>query len=312
MFDLHFHSNISDGKNSIDEILKKASEQDLKFIALTDHDMISGGEFAINAKTFGINTCQSTEISTRDLKNKKSLHLTCYSKKFGDDIKKILENTVEKKQQLIIKQIEKLKEKGFKIEINDFLNYWLNLGKKIDSLNRFNISQFLLNNSYNVELAKNISGIKNMDPEIFFEIFLKEKGEFYSDYGLKYGIDVPEYEPSIEVCGALRKSNNAILSIAHPNLTFKKEGLEYFKNIFPYYFEIGVNGIEINTKADKKWIEIIYEFKNKYGIIITAGSDNHKIGFTDSKHGDFGKLNPTLTIEDKKLIIKEFNKRLEN
>ena len=33
------------------------------------------------------------------------------------------------------------------------------------------------------------------------------------------------------------KTNDAIISIAHPNLSFKKEGLEYFKKIYPYYVE---------------------------------------------------------------------------
>ncbi len=39
MYDLHIHSNFSDGKASIDEIAKKAKEMGLKVIAIVDHSL---------------------------------------------------------------------------------------------------------------------------------------------------------------------------------------------------------------------------------------------------------------------------------
>ena len=38
MIDLHIHSNNSDGTDSVEEILKKAEEQRLEYISITDHD----------------------------------------------------------------------------------------------------------------------------------------------------------------------------------------------------------------------------------------------------------------------------------
>ncbi|MDD3144902.1 MAG: PHP domain-containing protein [Candidatus Gracilibacteria bacterium] len=312
MFDMHFHSIASDGKNSNEEIVNYAFSKNLQFIALTDHDVISGDNFKNEAKEKGINSCYSTEISARDLKNKKSLHLTCYSRSFGKNIRDILENTVEKKKLLIIKQVEKLKNSGFKIDLNEFLNYFLSMGKKLETLNRYNIGQYIFLTPENRILAQKISGKIDINPQSFFEIFLKEAGEQYSKYGLKYGIDVPEYEPNIEICGVLARTNNAIISIAHPNLSFKKEGLEYFKSIYPYYVENGINGIEINSIASKEWIETIYKFREKYGIIITAGSDNHSIGEIDNKHSDLGDLNPLLNQNERLLILKNFQKKLGN
>ena len=46
MIDLHTHSNISDGELPPELLMKKAAEQDLKAIALTDHDTIRGLESA--------------------------------------------------------------------------------------------------------------------------------------------------------------------------------------------------------------------------------------------------------------------------
>lgn len=316
MFDLHFHSIVSDWKNSWEEIINNAYAKNLKFIALTDHDAISSEDFISKAKEKWIESCYSTEISARDLKNKKSLHLTCYSKSFWKNIRDILENTVEKKQLLIIKQVEKLKISGFKVELNDFLNYFLSIWKKLETLNRFNIWQYLFLDPENVVLAQKISWKIDINPESFFEIFLKEIWEKYNEYWLKYWIDVPEYEPNIEICWFLAKTNNAIISIAHPNLSFKKEWLEYFKSIYPYYVENWINGIEINSKADMEWIETIYEFKEKYSIIITSWSDNHCIWKVDNKHSDLWELNPLLSENDRLLILKNFqnrlNKKLEN
>ncbi|GAJ18037.1 unnamed protein product, partial [marine sediment metagenome] len=40
--ELHVHSYHSDGKNSVEEIVEAAKEEKLDFIALTDHNTISG------------------------------------------------------------------------------------------------------------------------------------------------------------------------------------------------------------------------------------------------------------------------------
>jgi len=312
MFDMHFHSIASDWKNSNEEIVNYAFNKSLQFIALTDHDVISWEDFINEAAEKWINSCYSTEISARDLKNKKSLHLTCYSRNFWKNIRDILENTVEKKQLLIIKQVEKLKNSGFKIDLNEFLNYFLSMWKKLETLNRYNIWQYIFLTPENRILAQKISWKIDINPQSFFEIFLKEVWEQYSKYWLKYWIDVPEYEPNIEICWVLARTNNAIISIAHPNLSFKKEWLEYFKSIYPYYVENWINWIEINSIASKEWIETIYKFREKYGIIITAWSDNHSIWEIDNKHSDLWDLNPILNQNERSLILENFKKKLGN
>lgn len=60
--ELHVHSNHSDGKNSIDEIIEKAKEEGLNFFALTDHDVVSGYDFIPQDKNFPI--IKGVEITT--------------------------------------------------------------------------------------------------------------------------------------------------------------------------------------------------------------------------------------------------------
>ena len=40
--DLHIHSNYSDGSDSIEELLKHITQNEIKIFALTDHDTING------------------------------------------------------------------------------------------------------------------------------------------------------------------------------------------------------------------------------------------------------------------------------
>ena len=44
--DLHTHSTASDGRYSPSEVVKKAFERGVKYLALTDHDTVSGIEEA--------------------------------------------------------------------------------------------------------------------------------------------------------------------------------------------------------------------------------------------------------------------------
>ncbi|NOK59479.1 MAG: PHP domain-containing protein [Chloroflexi bacterium AL-W] len=66
--DLHIHTNHSDGNNSVEEVLTYiATHTDLKLIAITDHDTISGALKAQQlAGSFGVEVIVGEEISTAD------------------------------------------------------------------------------------------------------------------------------------------------------------------------------------------------------------------------------------------------------
>ena len=58
--------------------------------------------------------------------------------------------------------------------------------------------------------------------------------------------------------------------------------------------ERGVNAIEINSKANKKWIEEIVKVKEKNNLILTFWSDCHSIWNIDDKHESYWNLNTNL------------------
>ncbi len=64
--DLHIHSTVSDGRFSPEEVVSKAAERGLTFIALTDHDSVDGIAAALAAaKSFpDLKVIPAVEIST--------------------------------------------------------------------------------------------------------------------------------------------------------------------------------------------------------------------------------------------------------
>ncbi len=70
LVELHCHSNFSDGKASIEEILKYAKSIGLGAIAITDHDTGKGSDAALKlAKNYGIIVIPGIEIKCRDREN---------------------------------------------------------------------------------------------------------------------------------------------------------------------------------------------------------------------------------------------------
>jgi hypothetical protein len=81
---LHLHSNHSDGGSTINEVVKKLSEEDIEIAALCDHDGISGVvHFQAATEKVGIKSITGFELSTCYLK-RFYVHILAY----GFDIRK--------------------------------------------------------------------------------------------------------------------------------------------------------------------------------------------------------------------------------
>ena len=64
MIDLHVHTTASDGQYTPSQIVEKAAEKNLKAIAITDHDTISGLEEAKEAgRKLGVTVVPGIELN---------------------------------------------------------------------------------------------------------------------------------------------------------------------------------------------------------------------------------------------------------
>lgn len=250
MIDLHTHSYLSDGTCSPKEIIKLAYKNNIKAIALTDHDNIEGNIEAENeAIKLNIDFLRGIEISARyeggriihilglgiDIKNKKFLEVY-------DSIKKAREESV-------INIISILRSQGIYIDYDTLRERSVN-----KYLDRYDIHRYFIDR-----------GICTKAQEVW---------DKYLDpipYGIEELIDVRKAIEIIKEAGGLS-------FLAHYN---KKIGLYgYTKSELEEHIlqlkNIGLDGIEqyypSYSEEDKDYVNYLIE---KYKFISSGGTDFH-------------------------------------
>lgn len=258
--DFHVHSTASDGLLSPEAVVERANKNLVKYLALTDHDTVSGlARAKEKAKLLGINFIPGIELSTDY--NGESIHILGFfrdnsytSKEFID----YLQELKEKRNIRAVKMIEKLKE-----EFNIIIDKDKILKREgIGVIARPHIAYEIINSGYNYT-----------KDEIFDKLI---------------GKGCPAYVPTTKLPPKdgvkLLKKYNALVFLAHPIL-IKNSPLTDF-------LSFGFDGIEAvyfqNSKEDEKSLT---KFAIENNLLISAGSDCHGDFEGDTKHGDIGCMN---------------------
>lgn len=240
-FDLHTHSNYSDGDLSVEENVKKALEMGFSGIAITDHDNIDSWRDIDNGD-FDITVIKGVELSTYH-KNE-VVHILGYYLNDGGDYSE-LDNTLKKIREDRYKRLEKiielLKPLGITLTVEDVL-------KEADgAVGRPHIASAILKKYPERGYTKN---------EIFDRFI---------------GNDAPAYVPvnDFQTKDAIKllKDNHCLVVLAHP-LLIKK-----FK--YQELIDYGIDGIEgYYCYRDGVHPEVI-AYGDDLGLIVTGGSDYH-------------------------------------
>ena len=263
--DLHTHSTASDGRYSPSEVVKKAFERGVKYLALTDHDTVSGIEEAnAEAEKLDIHFIPGVELSTTY--KGETVHILGYFK--GDDYKNpdlnhFLEDLKTKRIERAHEIVRRLKKfNDIEIDVNDILKN----GK--DTIARPHIAKAIMDAGY------------NYTKEYIFDNFIGDHCPAY----------VPANKLDAEEGIKLLRSYNAIIVLAHPVLLKKLNVLDVLHLDFD-----GIEGIYgLNTPEDTKNFLKIVDQKN---IITSCGSDSHGYEGDDKKHGILGSM----SIEEERL-----------
>lgn len=263
--DLHTHSTASDGRYSPSEVVKKAFERGVKYLALTDHDTVSGIEEAnAEAEKLDIHFIPGVELSTTY--KGETVHILGYFK--GDDYKNpdlnhFLEDLKTKRIERAHEIVRRLKKfNDIEIDVNDVLKN----GK--DTIARPHIAKAIMDAGY------------NYTKKYIFDNFIGDHCPAY----------VPANKLDAEEGIKLLRSYNAIVVLAHPVLLKKLNVLDVLHLDFD-----GIEGIYgLNTPEDTKNFLKIVDQKN---IITSCGSDSHGYEGDDKKHGILGSM----SIEEERL-----------
>jgi predicted metal-dependent phosphoesterase TrpH len=238
--DLHIHSVVSDGSDTVEQIIEAAEKKGLGAVAITDHDTLS--HISLIPYDASIKIIGGIEISSVHRKTNTRAHVLGYSIKKPKIITALTQPLLEARNSNSEKQAEILTLSGLYIDM--------------DRLARAD-GKFLYKQHIMDWLVAT-----GQAPDMFGEFYQKTfKQGGICDFDIEY-IDVFEAVSVIKEAGGL-----AVL--AHP-------GQQQNFWLIPELVSLGLDGLELNHHThSEKDREIIREYSNQYGLFLSGGSDYH-------------------------------------
>jgi len=256
--DFHVHTTSSDGVLSPTEVVQRAHKNNVKYLAITDHDTLSGLNEAIyESVKYDVTLIPGIELSTQH--NNESVHVLGFFKDDSFENKELIKELTKIKDHRIIRAkriVHKLKEE-FNIEVN----FEKILKDAKDTIARPHIAREIVKCGY---------------PYTVDEIFDNFIGKSCKAY-------VPTLKLSTSDGVKLLKKYNALVFLAHPKFIFNSNINEFL--------DMNFNGLESiyyqNTDEEN---HNFLKLANENNLLISCGSDFHGSLKTDARHGDIGSM----------------------
>lgn len=237
--DFHIHSTVSDGSDSIEEIIELANEKGLDYIAITDHDTVS--HFSQIPPHSGVTVIPGIEVSSVDRTGRR-VHLLAYNLKDPELVAAFTQPTLEARNRNSEKQAQILADHGYSIDI----------GRLARADGKFLYKQHIMDWLVSTGQADEIFGS-------LYKSMFKNGGMCHFD--IEYA-DVFDAIDTIKAAGGL-----AVLAHSGQQQNF---------DLIPALVEHGLDGLELNHHANsEKDKGIIRGYAGKFGLFLTGGSDYH-------------------------------------
>lgn len=260
--DLHVHTTKSDGVLTPHQVLEEAVKNNVKYLAIADHDTIAAytEKFFEEAKEKGINIIPAVEISTK--LSGKSVHVLGYNIDVND---KHFINELYHLRNIrhdYLKEVtKKLEELGYEVDFQKL--------NEIDSVTKAHIADDVVTNKKNKPLLKETFG------------HIPNRGEFIEtimNYGCPGYVKKRTITP-VDAADLIRSAGGTVI-LAHPVAYFYEDNLKA-KDILKLINDMAADGIEGNyiyiDSKDKKHncIKKWNSFATRHNLISTIGSDFH-------------------------------------
>jgi len=240
--DLHTHSFFSDGIFSPEEVIKKARDNRIRFLGLTDHDTIAGLPRAIkHGKKLGLEIVPGVELSC-NLGNRE-VHILGYYFYLPGELQNTLRWIRNKRFSRAYKMVELLTGLRYFLTMDELL---FEAGKAAPG--RLHLARLMLKKGH-------VSSTKEA-----FDNYLNPGKPAYVprqklDY--RYGIN-------------LLKKSTAVTMLAHPGST--SEDASTIKLLI----ETGIDGLEVfHPHHDQEQIEYYSKLAKEENLLVGGGTDFH-------------------------------------
>ncbi len=266
--DLHIHSNSSDGKFTVTEIMQEAKSRNIDFLAVTDHDNINCQSHAIaESKKAGIRYVTGVELNVTfshpDFQNGKAVSLDFLGYQFDPQNKTLLdklETMAKYRQERASKILDNLnvefkKENIPSLTVDDFRR----IEESVDgTLGRPHIADYLVK-----------KGI------------VKTRQEAFDKYLVK--CDIPKFPLFLEEASKRIRDAGGKLVLAHPNdphgtsLASLSKVLGEQTRIVKEKMLSFIDGVECwHSRNTPETTSHYVAFAKSEGLMMTGGSDCHQ------------------------------------
>ena len=255
MIDLHTHTNCSDGTDSPRELVNKAIVQGLEVLGISDHDTTSGWKEATETLRGSLKLALGSEISCLTTDGISVHMLGLLFDPEHAEMQQVLEETRDGRLPRMRKMIEKMREEGMDISMED-VEQAMPAGA---TMGRPHLADALV--------AKKI--VKSRD-EAFVDL-LHNESRFY----------VSHAAPTPAEAIALIRRAGGVAVIAHPFASHRGQILK--AEDFSELVAAGLNGIEVDHRdqnPDER--AMLRSIAKELDLVVTGSSDYHGTGKLNS------------------------------
>lgn len=280
--DLHVHTTCSDGKKSYREVINIAKENNVKYLAFTDHYNMSAYELLDKNSIDGIEVIPGIEIGTSlkymGISDKSHrCHMAIY---YPSPKIYLLLDRYEKDRQRCVKFIlALLRKSGLDISYTKLKKF----SNDPDNIGRFDVATALAKLGY------------AESPTQAYGMYLDSTSSAYVDRN----------KPSpIQIIKFVKKTGGATVIVHPKSIGIGRDAeYEFYKNLS----KAGLDGVEVynpnNNEEKRNWY---LSLCNEFSLIPTAGSDYHGLPNSNIEIG-LG-INNNMMISDYR-VIEELKKR---
>ena len=249
--DLHCHTTISDGSLGISDVIKQADRDNVRFLAITDHDSLASlSRSAILGKRYNVTVIPAAEFSAFDTKRRRKVHILCYMPQKPDRLEGLCLRTSEGRMKLGKAMSMKVLEK-YPITLESILRY--SAGSK--AIYKCHIMHALMDYGYTTDLYGSV----------YDEIFDVNDGICSAEVKAE-----ADFYPDVRFVTNLIRASGGISVMSHPKVYDSMELLEELAA------EGAIDGAEVwHSSADESYRRELIELAEKYSLITTGGSDFH-------------------------------------
>lgn len=250
-FDLHTHSDLSDGTTSPAEVVSEAARAGLHGVAITDHDTTAGWEAAEEAAAeHQIALVRGMELSTVSA-NGIAVHVLSY---LHDPTNVDLLAEIAKSRNARYTRAKRMTE----LLAEDFPITW-------DLVKQQTTVESTIGRPHLADALVQVGAVPNRSAA--FDSILRGGSKYY----------VPHYAPDPVLGVELIRAAGGVPVFAHPKAKVRGRVVE--ERLFYDMLDAGLAGVEVyhrdNSGSGKAWL---LDFAKEHDLLVTGSSDYHGAG----------------------------------